>query len=511
MQFPNQQVRQQRRSSLLILALVSFVISFILVRMLLNSDLALLPPHRLGTGFEIAAALLLCWMLIITALWVNYRGKFDPLEFPIWYGWNTYLQIIFNVWFFQGDFFFYSSMLRNSGSNWAVSTVILIGSSITVLWIAYAIVYHLRMKKIEARTRLVGDDEASIRYNLAYIFWFATLIVQMFTIVSGASNKLQGIQINIEIWSNYFASFEAINLLLSFILLLRHFKQPTRFSRLWLIILLITQILFPLIIGSKASVLAMLYIGMVYFYSHRRFVSSRLVLVGVVGVVILSFTVPIAVQTRIALRNATSASGELDTAKRFELFQSVALANLQNPLDALFTRSSDVILQRQSGIFEMTGAAILVHPAQIGYLGDQLLAALPSMLLPRFLYPDKLVGRLDIYDTTGLYLDAKYVFFSGIGPFGDAYRLGGPIFVVIWMSFLGVFGAYAYTLGPSTRSLRFISVYLLLISYNGALAYSIYVFKTLSVLLYYVLPSLAVLYLITRPQFLKERNRLKSR
>lgn len=440
------------RSSLLIAS--GTLIALALLIPLLNSEGSPIRvgAHSLGASFELAAAGL--GMLVVgTVVWWAYRrGRFDPFELPVWFSLNAYGQIVFNIWVLQPDLRFRPFVASMATESMPAVAVLLMGVGLLALWAGYVSVTRVLQSR-PVRSRL---EPGKPRWALIVGAWFVCKLLEILAVVSGATGYLaqRG-----SVWSSYLAFFLHLGNLTAFVLLLQHFRHPRLIGWLWLVGMAATNIFLGLVVGTKGAVYVLLYAVMAIYYARRK-LSARWLVAGFLALMV---SVPTVNTFRESLYDAGfDRSQGAGFEERVPILLSALSETLSNPLSSLAKQTQGTFEQRQGGVLEITVSMMAIHPGVRPFVGLDMLSGIVEQLIPRFLWPGKPAGHLDLYLILSSYLGLPDHSWATPGQFADAYRTGGWPFVVAWFWLLGALMAWFYARGPGSGDLARTAFYLLI-------------------------------------------------
>ena len=414
-----------------------------------------LPKHVLGNSFDVVSAGLGVWLVLIMLWWARQRGKFDPFEFPVWFSLNAYVQVVLNVWLFQRDIKLSSPWLKSNADIMMTQAVLLIGVGLTVLWAGYVWFYRL-LQRHPRWTQLAAE---SPRLQIIVAVWLVMWLLGMLSVVTGRQGYLPGTKGFL--WTNYLAFVTRLGDLTTFVLMLYHFRHPTRVGRMWLVFACGSYVLLGLVVGTKGAVFILLYALMAIYYATGRLAKMWLV----AGLLALFVAVP----TMNAFRSDLFGAGFDRSAgaafvERVSILVESVQQTLTQPFSSLAEETRGTFEIRQGSILEITAAMITVHPASRPYIGFDLLEVIIPQVIPRLLWPGKTTVRPELYNISSVYLGTPAeTSFASPGNFAEAYRAGGWLFVAFWFWALGAFGAWLYQKGPGRGNLPGTAFYLMLL------------------------------------------------
>jgi hypothetical protein len=444
------------RSSLLRLAGISWAIALLVGSFLLGKGAFGLTEHALGIPFEIAAAALGVWLGLLITWWARRRGRFDFFEFPVWFSLNAYVQIVLNVWLLQRTSTLRTPWAAHDPGGFAVQAVLLIGAGLTALWAGYAWFYdHLR-----GRSTPLHPVMELPRLKVVAAVWLVCWVITTGAVITGVRSYLGGAS---GFAGGYYLLFtEITGNLAAFVLMLYHFRHPSRLGWMWLVFASGSTILSGLVVGTKNTVFVLLYVIMAAYYSRGKLPKNWLV----AGVVVLIVTVPIVNVFRVNLfgagydRSAGASFGE-----RLPILAESVQQVLARPISTLAEETRTTFEIRQRGVFDFTAAVLAVHPSVRPYVAVDMLLLIAEQSIPRFLWLDKPATRPDLYMLSTQYLGlAEETSFTAPGQFADVYRTGGWPLVVLWFCVLGGLTAWLYRQGPEVRSLAGTAFYLVMLT-----------------------------------------------
>lgn len=415
-----------------------------------------LPKHVLGHSLDITSASLGVWLWLIVLWWTRQRKKFDPFEFPVWVSLNAYFQVVLNVWLFQRSIKLSSPWLKVNAGTMMTQAVVLIGVGLTALWAGYIWFYQL----LQRRPRLTQSAAEAPKLHIIVSVWFVTWLLTTSSVVSGINGYLPakgGF-----LWTNYLTFNNYLGNLVTFALMIYHFRHPTGIGRTWLIFSCGSTILLRLIIGTKGAAFMPLYVIMAAYYAGRKFEKKWFV----IGLVILLIIVPTVNTFRRNLFDAGfSRSVGAALTERVPILVESAQQVLDQPFLFMVEETRYTFEQRQGSILETTAAMMAVHPAIRPYVGLDMLSLIMQQVIPRLFWPSKTTARPEFYMIYSFYLGHPgETTFVAPGLFGEAYRTGGWLFVIFGFWVLGVFAAWLYHKGPARGNLPGTAFYLMLMT-----------------------------------------------
>jgi hypothetical protein len=448
-------------AGLLWLAAISWAVSLLIGSFLFGKGFLGLAVHALGIRFEIAAAALGVWLGLLVIWWARRQGKLDPFEFPIWFSLNAYVQIVLNVWLLQRNSTVRSPWAAGDPGRWAVQVVLLLAVGLTALWAAYIWV----RRRPRHQPSLSQSAARAPRLKVVVSVWLVTWLIMTVSVLAGARGYLGGA--SGFVGGYYLLLVEVLGNLAMFVLMLLHFRHPTRLGQLWLLLACGSSIAAGLIIGSKSAVFVLLYVVMAAYYSRGRLPKKWLV----AGILVVIATVPIVNAFRTNLFGAGySRLGGASFSERLPILVDSVRGAITQPVATLVGETRSTLELRQRSVFDFSAAALAVHPAVRPYVGSDMLLLIAQQSIPRFLWPGKPVARPELYNLSTAYMGlAEETSFTASGQFGDVYRTGGWPFVIFWFLGLGALSAWLYRQGPAVGELAGTAFYLTMLT--GVLSY----------------------------------------
>ncbi len=488
--------KQKNRASLWVILVFFFAALILMIFLLGENGIIDIKPHAFGLQFDLLCVLLTISLVIILIVYYLKRKKIDLFEFPVWFSLNIYIQVILNVWLLQRDFQFYSPWTVYNPEKIAVHTVLLVWGSLIIVWLAY----FLGIRHIDHKTEPRIIDNPVPRLKLMGVVWFLTWLIDVYFTVTGAQGYLSS-QNNFT-GGNYIFFVNLINDLLTFNLMINYFKTPTNLGKIWIIFACSSGLLIGLILGTKSAIFVFLYLVMSYFYAHNRLPKKFLI----VGFVVLLFIVPIVTTFRINLFNSGySRSSGASIVERIPVLQKTITDIFDHSIVDLVGQTQTNFETRQSSIFEVTAAFLVVHPKIQPFVFVDLLESIATTIIPRFIWPDKPTARPNIYNISTNYLGAKQeLSFAASGQIADAYRIGGILFLIIWLVFIAWFTSILYKAGPAEGNIYGTGFYLLVIT--TIITYDDDVFSTLMRLLQFGI----ILFIMNKYVFFNHKSSLKN-
>ncbi len=443
-----------RRSGFLLAAFILMVAAMSIVVLSTDASPFRLGTHRLGGAFELAAAGLGAVVAGTIYWWARRRGRFDPFEMPVWFSLNAYGQVVFNVWILQREQGFSRFVSNMATPSTPALAVLLMAVGLSALWAGYVATTRL----LRSRPRPTPNLPGKPRWRLIVGIWAVCKLLEVMSVVSGANAYLP---LRSSVWTNYVAFAGHLGDLTAFLLLLYHFRHPRTISWLWLVGMAATNILLGLVVGTKTAVYVLIYAVMAIFYARNR-LSVRWLATGFLALLMI---VPTVNTFRTNLyRAGFSRSLGAGFAERVPILFSTLGDTLSNPLSGLADETRDTFERRQGILLEVTVAMMAVHPRLQPFVGLDMFTAFAEQAVPRFLWPGKPAGMLDLYLILPTYLGLPNHSLATPGQFGDAYRAGGWLFVVAWFSLLGALSAWLYARGPGSGDLGGTAFYLLMLT-----------------------------------------------
>ena len=451
------------RSGLLVTACALIALALLIPLLSAEGSPLRVGAHSLGAAFELAAAGLGLLVAAVVVWWARRRGRFDPFEPPVWFSLNAYGQVVLNVWLLQRDVHFRPFVANMATESTPVAAVLLMAIGLSALWVGYL----AATRYFGSRPGLARHVPRQPRWHLIVGLWFVCTLVQALSVVAGAIGYLS---LTGSVWTSYLAFAGHLGDLAAFVLLLHHFRHPRATGWLWLLVVIATNVVLGLVVGTKTAVLVLLYIVMAIYYARRRLSARWLAL----GFLALLLVVPTVNSFRTNLYAAgfdrTAGAGFGD---RLPILVSSVSSTLSNPLSGLAEQTRDTFEQRQGSLLEITVSIMAVHPNLKPFVGLDMLAELAVQTIPRVFWPGKPAGHPDLYLILSLYLGVPDYTWATPGQFGDAYRAGGWPLVVLWLCLLGAVMAWFYARGPGRGELAGTAFYLLIltsfVTYDGHL------------------------------------------
>jgi len=432
-----------RRQVLLWLALGMFGLATATIVLFVLQPFGAIGVHALGGGFEVASAGLGLWLAGIVLLWTLRQRRFELFDVMIWLSLNTYVQIIVNVWLLQrdkGPEAPVSFLISTDYQSLAMQAVLVFGVGLTVMWGAYA----LGVQWLSRRPAQKNEREHVLQLRPAAAIWtLGWLLTSLSVLVGivGYQPAIAGVS-----FLNYLDFVSLITNCAQVSLMMYHFQNPTRRGWVWLVLVVGSSMFISLIAATKGAALILIQVMMAYFYSRRTIAWRPIILLGALTLGALIVLVPTANTVRRVLLVEQNLGFDTRVTAVTDALSSVDLeANSNETL---------LVFQGRQGSLLLTTAAILyLHPQIMPYVGLDVIEALPSALIPRFLWPGKGFVNIDAYQTTELYRDAGSSTGGGtaIGLFADSYRWGGWATMPFILAAFGFLGAWMYHQGPARR------------------------------------------------------------
>jgi len=398
------------------------------------ADVLSIQPHVYGLIFELTAAGLGVWLVILMLWWSRRWGKFDLFEPPVWISLNLYLQVVLNVWLLQRDRIPTIPWVRENYATAMPAAVVLFGIALTILWGAYAWAYN------RLSNRRVKLAASRMRLQAVMLIWVMGWLVGIMSVVAGTSSYLGG---GGSVWSNYLAFIEIITDAATAALVIYQFRRPSTIGWVWLGVVVLTDIGLPLVAGSKGFALSLLWLVIYIYYATNR-LPKRWLAVGFVVVVLF---VPVVNQ----FRNILWKVGESQAASftgRLEALGDAMSTTLSQPVSSAVESTRQTFEQRQGNMLDLTASVLYLTPAQLPYAGPEMAQYFFQQIIPRVIWPDKPTDRPQIFYTTSTYGGAPSEYaFTEIGLAADSYRAGGLPTVAIWFVLMGLFCAWLYHYG----------------------------------------------------------------
>jgi hypothetical protein len=418
---------------------IGFILAALLLAVLwLSEAIDDLQPHIFGVNFELASAFLGLWLAAIIAWWSRRRGRFDPFEPPTFISLNIYLQVVLNIWLLQRDIPSYVPWVRDHSSQLMPQAVLLYGFGLTVLWIAYIASY----KKVALWAALAAKRELEPRYRNILLVWLVGWLVGNLAVWSGYVGYLGT---GAGTWQNYLAFVEAVTWLAMGVLAIRQFRQPTMYGSVWLTLVVVSDLILSLVVGSKVFALHILWLSIFYFYARDRF-PLRWWATGFLAVLLF---VPVIMRYRTNLQALDLGAG-VSLPGRVQALSNAILSSLDQPAGSSIESTQNSLQQRQAGIFHITASALYLHPQRLPYQGWEMVQYFFPQLIPRVVWPGKPSERPALLLITTTYGSAEREYsLSSIGLMADSYRAGGWLVLAGFSLFLGVFMAWLYIRGPA--------------------------------------------------------------
>ncbi len=376
--------------------------------------------------------------------------KLDLFEFPTWFSLNIYIQAVFSVWLFYDDINQFFPSLRSTFNSKLLSSIILFGVSIGCIWIGHN-VSLLALKKIPENT---GRYRREPNLPLVMVIW---VLLWIYITLSVFSNFLGWGGVLIGVWSNYLAFVQLLYLAASAVLLIHHFRNPTLFGWVWLVIALIFSAINGVAIGTRGVVFYFIYIFILAYYATNRYKWSWLVL----GAITLMILVPSASVFRQQFPQYQAVSAQ----ERMDSTLSSFGESLSEPIPELIDQVVNLFASRQGSVFLVTASVMQQHEKAASYVGREMLDEFLIGVIPRIFWRSKPVGFSNLYLITTRYTDASTErVFSEIGIIADTYRSGGWPLVTIVFSALGFFMGWLYVKGPLSNKDEWIVFYFLMLT-----------------------------------------------
>jgi len=395
------------------------------------ADVLSIQPHVYGLIFELTAAGLGVWLVILMLWWARRRGKFDLFEPPVWLSLNMYLQVVLNVWLLQRDKYAYIPWVRENYATVIPAAVVLFGVALTILWGAYAWAYN---RLSNGPVKLAASR---MHLQAVMLIWVMGWIVGIISVVIGTSSYLGAAG---SVWQNYIAFVAIITDAATAALVIYQFRRPSTIGWVWLGVVVLTDIGLPLVAGSKSFALSLLWLAIYIYYATNR-LPKRWLAVGFVVVVLL---VPVVNQFRDILWKVGESQAASFTG-RLESLADAMSATLSQPVSSAFEDTRQTFEHRQGNMLDLTASVLYLTPSQLPYVGSEMAQYFFQQIIPRVIWLDKPTARPQIFYITSTYGSAPSEYaFSEIGLAADSYRAGGLPTVAIWFVFMGLFSAWLY-------------------------------------------------------------------
>lgn len=437
----NSDTLTEPKRSLLSLAAAFIVIALAIVIFGTNSFSKILGVHAFGSMFDIAAALLGLWLVILIWLWGRWRGKFDPFEPPIWFSINVYFQVVANVWLLQRDEPATIQWLANNSTAYATA-VLLFGVGITALWLGYGLTFSA----LHTSERFQSAPQRMPRLAIASSAWIAGTAVTIVSTLLGTSTFL-GQNVGAAS-SNYLYFIDLATKTVATVLVINHFQRPTAAGRWWLIAVVMLSIGVGLFSGSKVFLMDILWLIMLVYYAKGKIPIRWPILL----LVALIFLVPVVNTYRTLLLSINSGTG-VGTVERVQALGEALWTSLTRPVGDAVDTSRETFESRQGNLLHITASAVYLHPQYVSYVGGHMVEFLIPQLVPRVFWPSKPAPPELLMRKTTLYFGAPFeTSLATLGQVADSYRAAGWLGTAVWHSLLGIFAAWLYIQGPYRKS-----------------------------------------------------------
>ncbi len=302
-------------------------------------------------------------------MWVHRQGKFDLFELPVWISLNIYIQVVLNVSLFQRDLKLTSPWLINNASAMAVKAIFLFGFSLTVFWSAYIWV----SERLQRHSHIIQTKAYEPRKTIIIGIWVITWLITTLSVVLGVQGYLPSI--TSFAWTNYLKIISLLGDLVTFILLLYHFRHPTLIGRCWLVFVCSTSVFLGLVVGTKGAIFIFLYLVMALYYAQNRIPKAWLS----VGLLILFIIVPVVNTFRSSLFAAGyNRSTGANFSERLLVLSDSTNQVITQPISMLAGQTGETFKARQGSIMEITMAMLAVHPSHRPYIGSDILLELET-------------------------------------------------------------------------------------------------------------------------------------
>lgn len=419
--------------------------------------------HSYGIGFEFAAVALGVWLGCLMLWWARHRGKFDLFEPPVWISVNVYGQVVLNVWFLQRDHLpNIPWVLDNLGTIMPLA-VLLIGVGLTALWAGYIWAYRVYSGKASRLQFPAGNMRVS---NVKFI-WAAGWIVGNLAVLTGINAYLGTGVGDSTRWLNYLQFIIIITSAATVALVIRQFRRPTTAGWLWVAIIIVSELVARLVVGSKGFALTLLWLVMAIYYATGKL---RIRWIALLLFLVVIF-VPVVNSYRVVLHLVDPGKG-VGLSLRLEALETAIHEITSQPVGDSMVSAMETIEKRQGAMLDITASVLTLHPGNMPFVGEEMAINFFPQLIPRAIWPAKPTERPHLLMVTTTYLNAPYEYsFSEIGLIADSYRAGGWVFMVIWFLLVGAFFSWLYLQGPGSGNLAgtifYITVITQLIRYEN--------------------------------------------
>ena len=391
-------------------------------------------------------------------LWARRRGKLDIFEFPTWISINFYIQGIVSIWLFIRDIQNIYPSLRNNYQYWFLQALALIFVGLSSLWIGYILTFNGLIKKQPKPISYSKNLNLSVTIAIWFVLWLAVTLSVPLNLLGWGGTA-------IGVWSNYLAFVQVLYLTASAALLIYHFRNPSIFGWVWLILALLSNIICSVAIGSRGAVYYFIYVFIIAYFATGKYKWKWLV----AGVITLFVLIPAASWLRGEFPQNTAISAN----ERFSTTYQALMGAIDRPIGDSYSQVVNLYAIRQGGLFQITASVMRQHPAIQPFVGGEMLSEFAIGLVPRVIWPSKPTGVSNLYSISTSYADTPTEYaFSDIGIFADSYRTGGWIVVVVIFLLLGCFLGWLYWRGPflgDNANIVFYFLLLTIVAYNRSI------------------------------------------
>lgn len=441
-----------------LLAMVFFIIAiFVLLNLLYKINLNSL----INFNVEFSILLVGLLFLFLIVLWFKRTKYKDIFEFPVWISLNVFVQGILSFWLVFDDEARLFPTIKFNFDYWILLALGVLCYGVIFIWVGYYLGNKIFSKKSYRQDN--QKPTSIIRKNTAYILW---VILWVLYIASVLLNFFGWGGTAIGSWSNYINFIKILYDATTIAIMLSHFKSPTKFGWIWLLLVIVSNTVSGIAVGTRTAAFFLLTIFMVSYYAKRRY---KWVWVAI-GVILLFISASAATE----FRNRLQQYQPLRSENRLSIaFDSISFS-LNKSIVELLKENIDIFGERQSSLLMVTASVIRQHPQIWGYVWKDMITNISTGIIPRVIWLEKPSGVSKLYSISTLYTGAATErTFSEIGIIADSYRTGGLVFLTATSMLLGLFMSYIYMKGLILNQDNYLVFYILLLSlitYNRTLA-----------------------------------------
>ena len=358
---------------------------------------------------------------------------------------------ICNIVYFVPDHYFYGMIEQPDITSWMNQVMLLVMIGSCAMWIGYSSTIgsvntlkfrHSRFAKWVKQSSQVNLTTTYLLVVIAIASRILMVKLGIFGYISGDVDVIENTTVTTAGYSQFLNTFSRLYSFALYAIALQAFSLTRSNKTLTkqLILLVVIELFFGLLSGSKGPMIfTLLIIGQIYYSQRNRFPTFLIPILFASLLVAYAVVEP---YRQAMTTNQTRANSLSEIVSTMFTSEAIHLDDEQKP--AVFLQALNRISMTWSASFGIEYAAVneKLPSDSPDFLGNILMAPIYAFV-PRFLMSDKPLGDLGLWYTREV-IGINYYTYTAMGPFSYLNFAGGLFAVVIGFYFIGILQRYIF-------------------------------------------------------------------